>query len=74
MGARKSWDQELESVFLYRALADYDPAPARRAPFTRLAGEAEAEAAEVRKIEGKDPSDFRPTGRARMVAARLPAR
>ena len=73
MGARKSWDQELESVFLYRALADCDPAPARRALFAKLAGEAEAQAAlwaaEVRKIEGKEPSGFRPSGRARMVAA-----
>jgi VIT1/CCC1 family predicted Fe2+/Mn2+ transporter len=73
MGARKSWGQEMESVFLYRALADCEPAPGRRDLFTKLAVEAEAQAAlwatEVRKIEGKEPSGFRPSGRARMVAA-----
>ena len=73
MSARKSWAQELESAYLYEALAETDSSPQRRALFGQLAGEAKAQAAiwaaEARKIEGKTPEGFRPSVRARLVAA-----
>src|SRR6516164_5071024 len=73
MSARKSWAQEMESAYLYEVLADSDPAPERRALFAKLAGEARAQAgiwaAEVHKIPGETLAEFRPSARARLVAA-----
>jgi len=72
MGVRKSWAQEMESAFLYEVLADSDSSPERRALFAQLAGEARAQAAiwaaEVQKIPGERPEEFRPSARARFVA------
>ena len=45
MSARESWGHEMESVFLYRVVAEAEPADDRRALFNKLAGEAEAQAA-----------------------------
>jgi VIT1/CCC1 family predicted Fe2+/Mn2+ transporter len=73
MSARKSWAQEMESAYLYEVLADSDPAPERRVLFAKLAGEAKAQAAiwaaEVHKIPGETLAEFRPSPRARLVAA-----
>jgi VIT1/CCC1 family predicted Fe2+/Mn2+ transporter len=73
MSARESWSQEMESVFLYRAIADVEPSPERRALFVRLAGEAEAQAgiwADRLRVEGGTaPAAFHPPARARVVAA-----
>jgi vacuolar iron transporter family protein len=73
MSARKSWAQEMESAYLYEVLADSDPSLERRALFAKLAVEARGQAAtwaaEVRKVTGETPGDFRPSVRARFVAA-----
>jgi VIT1/CCC1 family predicted Fe2+/Mn2+ transporter len=73
MSARKSWAQEMESAYLYKVLADSDRAPERRALFAKLAGEAEGQAAiwaaEALKVAGEELRDFRPSPRARLVAA-----
>jgi vacuolar iron transporter family protein len=72
MGARKSWEQELESAYLYEVLAESVPAPERRELFAKLAGEARSQAevwaAEVRKVAGESPTGFRPSARAKLVA------
>jgi vacuolar iron transporter family protein len=71
MSARKSWAQEMESVYLYEVLADSDGSPERRALFAQLAGEARAQAAtwaaEVQRVAGETPGPFRPSARARFV-------
>jgi VIT1/CCC1 family predicted Fe2+/Mn2+ transporter len=73
MSARKSWAQEMESAYLYRVLADSDPAPERRVLFAKLAEEATAQAAiwaaEVHKVPGESLGEFHPSPRARLVAA-----
>src|SRR5688572_22507290 len=73
MGARESWAQEMESAFLYRVIAEGEPAADRRALFANLAGEAEAQAgiwaADIAGAEGAPPGDFVPGARARVVAA-----
>jgi vacuolar iron transporter family protein len=73
MSARKSWAQEMESAYLYKVLADSDPAPERRALFAKLAVEAEGQAAiwatEALKVAGESLGDFHPSPRARLVAA-----
>jgi vacuolar iron transporter family protein len=73
MGARKSWAQELESVYLYEVLAESDSSPERRALFAQLAEEARGQAAiwaaEVQKVAGESVGEFRPSPRARIVAA-----
>src|SRR6185369_3932350 len=73
MGVRKSWAQEMESAFLYEVLAESDSSAERRALFGQLAGEAKSQAAiwaaEVQKIPGETPEGFRPSARARFVAA-----
>src|SRR5438552_7628947 len=73
MSARKSWAQEMESAYLYKVLADSDPAPERRVLFAKLAVEAEGQAAiwatEVLKVAGESLGDFHPSPRARLVAA-----
>jgi vacuolar iron transporter family protein len=73
VSARKSWAQEMESAYLYEVLADSDSSPDRRVLFAKLAGEARGQAAiwaaEVLKVAGETVGDFRPSGRARFVAA-----
>jgi VIT1/CCC1 family predicted Fe2+/Mn2+ transporter len=72
MGARESWTQEKESVFLYAALAASEPTPERRALFEKLAHEAESQAAiwedEIKRSDGAGPAPFVPSARARLVA------
>ena len=73
MSARESWGHEMESVFLYRVVADAEPAEDRRALFRKLAGEAEAQAAiwadEIKKTDGRAPDAYVPATRTRIVAA-----
>ncbi len=73
MSARKSWAQEMESAYLYEVLADSDPSPERRILFAKLAVEARGQAAtwaaEVQKVAGESLGDFRPSVRAKVVAA-----
>jgi VIT1/CCC1 family predicted Fe2+/Mn2+ transporter len=73
MSARESWAQEMESVFLYRAIAEVEPSEERRALFAKLAGEAEAQAGiwadQMRRDGVSPPEAFRPPTRARLVAA-----
>src|SRR6185436_11707111 len=73
MSARESWGHEMESVFLYRVVAEAEPAEDRRALFRKLAGEAEAQAAiwadEIQKTGGRPPDAYVPPARARFVAA-----
>ena len=63
----------MESVFLYRVVAEAEPADDRRALFNKLAGEAEGQAAiwaeEIRKAGGPAPDAYAPPARARLVAA-----
>jgi len=72
MGARDSWTQEKESVFLYTALAASEPSPERRALFEKLAREAETQAAiwegEIRRSGAAGPPPYVPSARARLVA------
>jgi VIT1/CCC1 family predicted Fe2+/Mn2+ transporter len=72
MSARESWAQEMESVFLYRVIAEAESSPERRNLFTKLAGEAESQAGiwadEVRRAGGALPEPYLPTTRARLVA------
>src|SRR3954464_11955642 len=73
MSARESWEHEMESVFLYRVVADAEPADDRRVLFKKLAGEAEAQAAlwaeQIRKAGGPVPDGYAPPARTRIVAA-----
>jgi len=73
MSARESWRHEMESVFLYKVVAEAEPSAERRALFTKLAGEAEAQAAiwkqEIQKTDGRAPEPYAPPARARIVAA-----
>jgi VIT1/CCC1 family predicted Fe2+/Mn2+ transporter len=73
MSAATSWTQEMESVFLYKALAEAEPSPERRALFARLAAEAEAQAAiwvsEAARTSERLPEPFVPSKRVRVVAA-----
>jgi vacuolar iron transporter family protein len=72
MSARESWQKEMESVFLYRVIADSDPAADRRVLFAKLAQEAEGQAdvwkQEVAQEGGRVPEIFRPAARVRLVA------
>ena len=73
MSALESWGHEMESVFLYRVVAEVEPSDERRALFTKLAGEAEAQAAiwaeQIKKRDGRVPDAYVPPARARIVAA-----
>jgi vacuolar iron transporter family protein len=63
----------MESVFLYRVVAEAEASQERRALFTKLAGEAEAQAAiwaaEIQKTDGRSPDAYVPAARARIVAS-----
>ena len=73
MGASQSWVQEMESVHLYRALAEAERAPERRVLFAQLAREAEAQAAiwsdKAKAASERLPEPFVPSRRVRLVAA-----
>src|SRR5580765_1704433 len=73
MSARESWGHEMESVFLYRVVAETEPAEDRRVLFARLATQAEAQGAiwaeEIKKTEGRAPEAYVPRARTRVVAA-----
>jgi VIT1/CCC1 family predicted Fe2+/Mn2+ transporter len=73
MGARESWADEMESVYLYGIIAEVEPLAERRALFTKLAGEARAQAGiwaeQIAKDGGAPPALFSPPARVRMVAA-----
>jgi VIT1/CCC1 family predicted Fe2+/Mn2+ transporter len=73
MGASGSWVQEMEAVYLYRALAEAEPAPERRALFAQLAREAASQAAiwstAAARASEKLPEPFVPGVRVRIVAA-----
>jgi VIT1/CCC1 family predicted Fe2+/Mn2+ transporter len=72
MGASSSWTQEMESVYLYGALAEAEPSPERRELFARLAEEARAQAAvwakEADRTSERLPEPFVPSTRLRLVA------
>jgi VIT1/CCC1 family predicted Fe2+/Mn2+ transporter len=72
MGASDSWTQEMEAVYLYRALSEAEPLPERRALFARLAKEAEAQgaiwSAEAARSGERLPEPFVPSARLRVVA------
>jgi len=75
MNPRESWTREMESVFIYRAIAASEPASEHRALFGRLAEQAEKQAEIwVRTIREAGqpapvPADFAPNTRARLVVA-----
>jgi vacuolar iron transporter family protein len=68
----ESWTEEQQSAFLYRACAQAEAGTPRADLFTRLAGEAEAQATIWRAqltASGKPaPAPFVPNSRARLVA------
>jgi VIT1/CCC1 family predicted Fe2+/Mn2+ transporter len=68
----ESWTEEQRSAYLYRACADAEAGTARADLFTRLAGEAEAQAAIWRAqltARGKPaPPPFTPDLRTRLIA------
>ena len=72
----ESWTEEQRSAYLYRVCADAEAGTARADLFTRLAGEAEAQAAIWRAqltASGKPaPPPFRPDLRTRLVARLVP--
>jgi vacuolar iron transporter family protein len=72
----ESWTEEQRSAYLYRVCADAEAGTARADLFTRLAGEAEAQAAIWRAqltASGKPaPPPFTPDLRTRLVARLVP--
>ena len=72
MSAAGSWTQEMEAVYLYRALAEAEPLPEGRALFAQLAREAESQAetwsAEAARVAERLPEPFTPSVRVRVVA------
>lgn len=68
---RESWFHERESAWLYRRVSAAEPDPRKRALFDALAQAAEHQAHEWVAQLGTEPA-FRPSPRARVVAALLP--
>jgi VIT1/CCC1 family predicted Fe2+/Mn2+ transporter len=68
---RESWFHERESAWLYRRVSAAEPDPRKRALFDALAQAAEHQAQEWVAQLGTEPA-FRPSPRARVVAALLP--
>jgi VIT1/CCC1 family predicted Fe2+/Mn2+ transporter len=72
MGAIESWGEEKESAYLYRVLAEAEPAADRRTLFAQLAIEAEKQAAiwegQARKSGATPALVYVPSWRARLVA------
>jgi VIT1/CCC1 family predicted Fe2+/Mn2+ transporter len=70
-GSRESWRSEKESAFLYRVMAAVEGDGRKQVLFTRLAVEAEQQAALWEKTireQGLEPEDFRPSRRAHVAA------
>jgi VIT1/CCC1 family predicted Fe2+/Mn2+ transporter len=67
-GAAESWFHERESAWLYRRVAAVEPDPRKRTLFESLAASAEHQA-QTWAAQLPAPPDFRPTLRARIVAA-----
>jgi len=67
-----SWQEEQQSAFLYRVIADCEPKPELRTLFVKLAEAAESQSHHWQKLlidKGvKLPEQFRPALRARLVA------
>lgn len=71
MSALESWQEERQSAWLYRVVAQVEPDPRKRAMFGQLAEAAEAQAQVwAQQMPGPLP-EFQPTLRARVVAALL---
>ncbi len=72
MNERDSWREEQQSAFLYRVIAEYEPAPELRKLFMKLAETAEGQAHYWQRLAADKgmtlPSPFRPALRARLVA------
>ncbi|MEP7062419.1 MAG: VIT1/CCC1 transporter family protein [Betaproteobacteria bacterium] len=72
MNPLESWTEEQRAVFLYRACADAERGTARGELFTRLAGEAEAQAAiwraQLTARGAAAPAPFVADARTRLVA------
>jgi VIT1/CCC1 family predicted Fe2+/Mn2+ transporter len=74
MSAHESWQEEMQSAWLYRRLGAAEPDADKRRLFEQLADAAESQAgiwlAVIRQQQGGEPV-FRPTRRARVVAGLL---
>ena len=71
MSALDSWQKEMDSVFIYRVIAQTEKAPERHALFKKLAADAEAQAqiwAKKMHAEGQAAPLFAPSARTRLVA------
>jgi len=72
MSARESWQQEMDSVFIYRVIALVEKAPEKHALFKKLAADAEGQAeiwAKKMHAEGQQAPVFVPSLRTRLVAS-----
>ena len=73
MDPARSWNDEMQSAWLYRALARVERDPRIAALFVSLADAAESQAATWEKLATEDgealPRPFAPATRARLVAA-----
>ena len=72
MSARESWQKEMDSVFIYRVIAQVEKAPERHALFRKLASDAEEQAqiwAKKLHADGQETPVFVPGARTRLVAA-----
>jgi len=71
----ESWREEKQSSYLYRVLADCEPADELKRLFIRLAGAADAQSLQWEKFAADRgvslPKDFTPSTRARLVAGLL---
>lgn len=67
-----SWQEEQQSAFLYRVIADCEPQPTLRTLFVKLAEAAESQSLYWQRLVvaggGKLPARFRPSLRARLAA------
>jgi len=72
MNERDSWQEEQQSAFLYRVIADCEPTPELRTLFMKLAIAAESQSHHWQRLAiakgEKLPAQFRPALRARLVA------
>jgi len=71
MSARESWQNEMDSVFIYRVIAQVEKAPEKHALFKKLAADAEGQAeiwAKKMHAEGQQAPLFAPSLRTRLVA------
>jgi len=71
MSARESWQNEMNSVFIYRVIALVEKAPEKHALFRKLAADAEGQAeiwAKKMHAEGQQVPVFVPSLRTRLVA------